>query len=103
MLITILNININIDLKEKRQPIEKSYKFTKNEPSILNIAAHDPQEWNSVIDIWKNTVIADVIIFFSNEANAEEVYRYCETFLGKTAKAIWEAYKVTLPQNSMKW
>ena len=28
---------------------------------ILNIAAYDPQRWNSVIDLWKRIIIADFI------------------------------------------
>jgi len=68
-----------------------------NREKILNIAAHDPQLWNSVIDVWKGIVVADYIHHYS-EIDAETMYRYMETFLGESIKGVWEAYKVAYPQ-----
>ena len=53
----------SIDFKPKGRPypIEKPYKFQGQAlGQILNIAAHDPQLWNSVIDAWKYPVVAEV-------------------------------------------
>ena len=47
--------------KGRPYPIEKPYKFQgQASGQILNIAAHDPQLWNSVIDVWKYPVVAEV-------------------------------------------
>ena len=53
----------SIDYRPKGRlyPIEKPYKFQgQASRQILNIAAHDPQLWNSVIDVWKYPVVAEV-------------------------------------------
>ena len=47
--------------KGRPYPIEKPYKFQGQvSGQILNIVAHDPQLWNSVIDVWKYPVVAEV-------------------------------------------
>ena len=49
----------SIDYKPKGRPypIEKPYKLQgQASRQILNIAARDPQLWNSVIDVWKYPV-----------------------------------------------
>ena len=45
----------------KRMPIEepKILQEGGSKEKFLNIAAHDPQRWNSVIDLWKGIVVAD--------------------------------------------
>ncbi|WMV31140.1 hypothetical protein MTR67_024525 [Solanum verrucosum] len=82
-----------------RMPIELPIKLQDggDRGKILNIAAHDPQLWNSVIDVWKGIVVADNIHYYS-ETDAETMYRYMETFLGESIKGVWEAYKVAYPQ-----
>lgn len=47
----------------KRMPIEEPIRLQEggNKGKILNIAAHDPQLWNAVIDLWKGIVVADYI------------------------------------------
>ncbi|WMV40577.1 hypothetical protein MTR67_033962 [Solanum verrucosum] len=77
-----------------RMPIEAPIKLQDggDRGKILNIAAHDPQLWNSVIDVWKGIVVADYIHHYS-ETDAETMYRYMETFLGESIKGMWEAYK----------
>jgi len=82
-----------------RMPIEAPIKLQDggDRGKILNIAAHDPQLWNSIIDVWKCIVVADYIHHY-NETDAETMYRYMETFLGESIKGVWEAYKVAYPQ-----
>ncbi|WMV47320.1 hypothetical protein MTR67_040705 [Solanum verrucosum] len=55
-----------------RMPIEAPIKLQDggDRGKILNIAAHDPQLWNSVIDVWKGIVGADYIHHYS-ETDAE--------------------------------
>ncbi|WMV40576.1 hypothetical protein MTR67_033961 [Solanum verrucosum] len=86
-----------------RMPIEAPIKLQDggDRGKILNIAAHDPQLWNSVIDVWKGIVVADYIHHYS-ETNAKTMYRYMETFLGESIKGVWEAYKVAYPQEFQK-
>ena len=53
--------SIDFRPKERPYPIEKPYKFQGLvSGQILNIAAHDPRLWNSVIDVWKYPVVAEV-------------------------------------------
>ena len=82
----------------KRMPIEEPIILQEggSKGKILNIAAHDPQRWNSVIDLWKGIVVADFIKNYT-ETDAETMYKYLETFLGESFKALWEAYKVEFP------
>ena len=82
----------------KRMPIEEPIILQEggSKGKILNIAAHDPQRWNSVIDLWKGIVVADFIKNYT-ETDAETMYKYLETFLGESTKALWEAYKVEFP------
>ena len=51
----------SIDFRPKGRPypIEKPCKFQgQASRQILNIAAHDPQLWNSVIGVWKYPIVA---------------------------------------------
>ena len=54
---------IEVKPMEKRMPIEEPIILQEggSKGKILNIAAHDPQRWNSVIDLWKGIVVADFI------------------------------------------
>ncbi|WMV55061.1 hypothetical protein MTR67_048446 [Solanum verrucosum] len=78
----------------RRIPIEEPIRLQEggSKGKILNIAAHDPQMWNAVIDLWKGIVVADYIKTYQ-DADAKTMYKYMETFLGESAKALWEAYK----------
>jgi hypothetical protein len=73
-------------------PLEPIKFATKNEGQMLNLTAHDPQEWTHIIDVWKNTTVADYINNFNNQ-DPNEMYKYLETFLGESVKALWESYK----------
>ncbi|WMV38461.1 hypothetical protein MTR67_031846 [Solanum verrucosum] len=89
----------NIRPMGRRMPIEEPIRLQEggSKGKILNIAAHDPQIWNAVIDLWKGIVVADYIKTYQ-DADAETMYKYMETFLGESAKALWEAYKSNFPQ-----
>ena len=81
----------SIDYRPKGRPypIEKPYKFQgQASGQILNIAAHDPQLWNSVIDIWKYPVVAEVWKNIPQETDLETMYKYLETFLGESTRAL---------------
>ncbi|KAG5632428.1 hypothetical protein H5410_004145 [Solanum commersonii] len=53
----------NVRPMGRRMPIEEPIRLQEggSKGKILNIAAHDPQMWNAVIDLWKGIVIADYI------------------------------------------
>lgn len=44
----------------ERIPLEEPIKLQER-GNTLNVAAHDPQLWNTVIDLWKGLVVADFI------------------------------------------
>ncbi|CAN4099542.1 unnamed protein product [Withania somnifera] len=77
----------NIRPMGRRMPIEEPIRLQEggNKGKILNVAAHDPQMWNSAIDLWKGLVVADYIKNY-NETDAETMYRYMETFLGESQR-----------------
>ncbi|CAN4081201.1 unnamed protein product [Withania somnifera] len=74
----------NIRPMGRRMPIEEPIRLQEggSKGKILNVAAHDPQMWNSAIDLWKGIVVADYIKNY-NETDYETMYRYMETFLGE--------------------
>jgi len=79
----------NVRPMGRRMPIEEPIRLQEggSKGKILNIAAHDPQMWNAVIDLWKGIVVADYIKTYQ-DADAETMYKYMETFLGESAKAL---------------
>ena len=86
--------------KGRPYPIEKPYKFQgQASGQILNIAAHDPQLWNSVIDVWKYLVVVEVWKNTPQETDLETIYKYLETFLGESTRALWESYKTNFREN----
>ncbi|KAG5616796.1 hypothetical protein H5410_016620, partial [Solanum commersonii] len=89
----------NVRPMGRRMPIEEPIRLQEggSKGKILYIAAHDPQMWNAVIDLWKGIVVADYIKTYQ-DVDAETMYKYMETFLGESAKALWEAYKSNFPQ-----
>ena len=92
----------SIDFRPKGRlyPIEKPYKFQGQvSGQILNIAAHDPQLWNSVIDVWKYPVVAKVWKNIPQETDPETMYKYLKTFLGESTRALWESYKTNFREN----
>ncbi|KAG5595887.1 hypothetical protein H5410_037119 [Solanum commersonii] len=50
----------NVRPMGRRMPIEEPIRLQEGESKgkTLNIAAHDPQMWNAVIDLWKGIVVA---------------------------------------------
>ena len=92
----------SIDYRPKGRPypIERPYKFQgQASGQILNIAAHDPQLWNSVIDVWKYPVVVEVWKNIPQETDPETMYKYLETFLGESTRALWESYKTNFREN----
>ena len=92
----------SIDYKPKGRPypIEKPYKFQGQAlGQILNITSHDPQLWNSVIDVWKYPIVAEVWKSIPQETDPETMYKYLETFLGESTRALWESYKINFREN----
>lgn len=67
-----------------------------DEGKVLNLTAHDPQLWNIVIDNWKNRVVNEYIRQ-QFVHTAEEMLLYLETFLGESARKLWEQWKVRYP------
>ncbi|KAH7685547.1 hypothetical protein IHE45_04G047000, partial [Dioscorea alata] len=65
---------------------------------LLNLTAHDPQKWTTIIKIWGQMVCRkyDELDYTKTPV---EMYSYLEKFLGETAKAVWESYKLNFPQD----
>lgn len=70
-------------------PIKEPIRLQEggNKENILNLATHDPQTWNTAIDLWKNLVVANYIQA-NQEPDIENMYRYLETFIGETTKPL---------------
>ena len=86
----------SIDYKPKGRPypIEKAYKFQGLAfGQILNITSHDPELWNSVINVRKYPILVYVWKKIPHETDPETMYKYLETFLGESTRALWESYK----------
>lgn len=63
---------------------------------ILNLSAHDLEEWPTVLGHWSN-VVTRKYLELDSQMNTAEMYSYLETFLGDPARAIWESYKKEYP------
>lgn len=88
---------------ENVKPIEKNankrthqLQEGDNKGKILNVSTHDPQIWNTLIDLQKGIVVIDYIKSYK-DTDAETMYKYMKTFLEESAKALWEAYKFNFP------
>ena len=85
----------------KRREFEKTVQFqnSKSDGAILNLAAHDPIDWPNIISIWKGLIVQKYI---QNQHNigdrVEDMITYLETFLGESAKVLWEQWVETYPQ-----
>uniref|UniRef100_A0ACD5YDH5 Uncharacterized protein n=1 Tax=Avena sativa TaxID=4498 RepID=A0ACD5YDH5_AVESA len=86
----------------KRRNLEKPVQFqnTRNDGAILNLAAHDPIDWSNILSIWKGLIVQKYI---QNQHNigtkVEDMLTYLETFLGESAKVLWEQWVETYPVN----
>ena len=69
-------------------------------PILLNLAAHDPIDWPNIISIWKGLIVQKYI---QNQHNigskVEDMITYLETFLGESAKVLWEQWVEKNPNN----
>src|SRR5512143_512981 len=86
----------------KRRDFEKPVKFQnqRSDGAILNLAAHDPIDWPNIISIWKGLIVQKYI---QNQHNigskVEDMITYVETFLGESAKVLWEQWVEKNPNN----
>uniref|UniRef100_A0ACD5URB7 Uncharacterized protein n=1 Tax=Avena sativa TaxID=4498 RepID=A0ACD5URB7_AVESA len=86
----------------KRRNFEKPVQFqnTRNDGAILNLSAHDPIDWPNILSIWKGLIVQKYI---QNQHNigtkVEDMLTYLETFLGESAKVLWEQWVETYPVN----
>uniref|UniRef100_A0ACD5W3H8 Uncharacterized protein n=1 Tax=Avena sativa TaxID=4498 RepID=A0ACD5W3H8_AVESA len=86
----------------KRRNFEKPVQFqnTRNDGAILNLAAHDPIDWPNILSIWKGLIVQKYI---QNQHNigtkVEDMLTYLKTFLGDSAKVLWEQWVETYPVN----
>nr|AAP53052.1 retrotransposon protein, putative, Ty3-gypsy subclass [Oryza sativa Japonica Group] len=86
----------------KRRDFEKPVKFQnkRSDGAILNLAAHDPIDWPNIISIWKGLIVQKYI---QNQHNigskVEDMITYLETFLGESAKVLWEQWVEKNPNN----
>jgi hypothetical protein len=79
----------------KRREFEKSVRFQnhKSDGAILNLATHDPIDWPNIISIWKGLIVQKYIQNQHNIGNkVEDTITYLETFLGESAKVLWEQW-----------
>ena len=86
----------------KRRDFEKPIKFQnqKSDGAILNLAAHDPIDWPNIISIWKGLIVQKYIQNQHNIGNkVEDMITYLETFLGESAKVLWEQWVEKNPNN----
>ena len=84
----------------KARPFERTVQFqnSKSEGAILNLAAHDPIDWPNIINIWKGLVVQKYIQNqYSIGPKVEDMITYLETFLGESAKVLWEQWVETYP------
>lgn len=80
----------------KGRPFHHEYHSPMNSANqgfILNLAAHDPQKWHSVLETWKKSVVNMTLKQSFSPDNAETMIRFMETFLGESAGAMWENFK----------
>ena len=59
---------------------------------FLNLTAHDPQSWPTVLEMWSQ-MVTKKYDELEIEKTPIEMYSYLEKFLGETAKVAQEAYK----------
>jgi len=79
----------------RRREFEKTVKFQnhKSDGAILNLSAHDPIDWPNIISIWKGLIVQKYIQNQHNIGNkVEDMITYLETFLGESAKMLWEQW-----------
>ena len=81
----------------KRMPLETiDRRLLLDDGRFLNLTAHDPQKWTTLIGVWSQTV-ARKYDELEIEKTPVGIYSYLEKFLGETARVVWESYKLTYP------
>ncbi|PON45172.1 hypothetical protein PanWU01x14_261170 [Parasponia andersonii] len=76
----------------KRRPPEVSY-FGRDSV-LLNITECDPQLYDTYLEQWTASVKRD----YAQKHELEQMIRIAENYLGETAKAAWEAFKLKFPE-----
>jgi len=84
----------------KGRQFEKTVQFQnyRSDGAILNLAAHDPIDWPNIISIWKGLLVQKYIQNQHNIRNrVDDMLTYLETFLGESAKVLWEQWIEAFP------
>ena len=77
----------DIKHKGRRMPLETiDKKLLLDDRRLLNLMAHDPQKWTTVIEVWSQ-MVARKYDELEIEKTPVEMYSYLEKFLGETARA----------------
>ena len=76
----------NIKPRGKRFPLETiDKKLLLDDGRFLNLTAHDPQSWPTVLEMWSQ-MVARKYDELDIEKTPVEMYSYLENFLGETAR-----------------
>ncbi|XP_031102655.1 uncharacterized protein LOC116006432 [Ipomoea triloba] len=79
----------------KQMPHE--VQILSNEPTILNITRVHPQLFDNYIEQWTALIIRDFESKHPYVNDGEEMIKIAENYLGGTARAAWEAFKLKFP------
>ena len=87
----------DIKPREKRIPLQIiDNKLLLDNGRSVNLTVHDLQRWATVIEMWSQ-MVARKYDELEIKKTPVEMYGYLEKFLGETARAGWETYKLNFP------